>query len=167
MLLFPDYARAIAYSRACFYTRAGETWTYQGLASLEKHRLGVIEDYGYDDGVMDAYIAKNQQQADLIERNYGDSAGIANLQKLLLGRYPVLLEHEAVLPKLSKQLKATLRIRQAGCLEQALPLTIGFAKSDPRNEAWINALDQGLHQLEATGEIKTLRLRYEIPSQGP
>ncbi|MES2049145.1 MAG: transporter substrate-binding domain-containing protein [Pseudomonadota bacterium] len=157
----------IAYSRACFYTRIENSWTYHGLASLAKHKLGVIEDYGYDDGPMDAYIARYQQHADLIERNFGDSAGTANLQKLLMGRYPVILEHEAVLLKLSKQQNATQRIRQAGCLEQMLPLTIGFAKNDARNEAWIHALDQGLHQLDASGEIKALRLRYEIPSPNP
>lgn len=157
----------IAYSRACFYTRAGDRWTYQGLASLQQHTLGVIEDYGYDGGALDAYIAQHHHQPSLIELAYGDNAGLSNLQKLLNGRYQILLEHQAVLARLSQQLHVAPQLRQAGCLEQALPLNVGFARQDRRGEAWIRALAEGLRQLESSGQLKALRLRYQIAPTTP
>lgn len=153
----------LAYSRACFYTRVGDSWTYQGMATMKQRTIGVIEEYGYDDGPMDAYIAKYRQHPALIEVAYGDTAGIHNLQKLLKGRYSVMLEHEAVLEQLSKQLNASTRIRRAGCLEHSLPLTIGFSKQDARSEVWIRALQRGLQKLKASGELKALRQRYKLP----
>lgn len=157
----------LAYSRACFYTRAGDSWTYRGMAAMKQRTIGVIEDYGYDDGPMDAYIAKYHQHPALIELAYGDTAGIKNLQKLLNGRFHVLLEHEAVLEQLSKQADASARIRQAGCLEHALPLTIGFSKQDPRSESWVRALQRGVQKLEASGELKALRQHYKLPATSP
>lgn len=157
----------LAYSRACFYTRVGDNWSYQGMATMKQRTIGIIEDYGYDDGPMDAYIAKYHQHPALIELAYGETAGINNLQKLLKGRFHVMLEHEAVLEKLSKQLDISARIRQAGCLERALPLTIGFSKQDAHSEAWVRALQRGLQKLEASGELKALRQHYKLPSTPP
>lgn len=157
----------LAYSRACFYTRVGDNWTYQGMATMKQRTIGIIEDYGYDDGPMDAYIAKYHQHPALIELAYGDTAGINNLQKLLKGRYSVMLEHEAVLERLSKQLDASARIRQAGCLKHALPLTIGFSKQNPHSETWVSALQRGLQKLETSGELKALRQHYKLPAAAP
>ncbi|MFX6949550.1 hypothetical protein ABTH81_20940, partial [Acinetobacter baumannii] len=48
------------------------------------------------------------------------------------------------------------------CLEQALPLTVGFAKEDPRSALWIRALRDGLQKIDANGKLATLRHRYHI-----
>lgn len=157
----------LAYSRACFYTRAGETWTYQGINSLRKLTVGIIDDYGYDHGPMDAYILKNRNKPLAVVLAFGVTAGITNLQKLLVGRYPVMLEHEAVMARLTQKMDVVNRVRQAGCLERALPLTIGFAKQDIRGEKWIRDLANGLHQMEASGRLNALRQRYDIPQVMP
>lgn len=152
----------LAQSRACFYTRAGDDWTFHSIDSLKPLVIGVIDDYGYDDGPMDAYIAANRHKPSLIALAFGASAGTTNVQKLLGGRYRVLLEHAAVMAQLSKRLDVADRIRQAGCLEHELPLTIGFATQDMRADTWIRALADGMHKLEASGELKALQRRYKI-----
>lgn len=152
----------LAYSRACFYTHDSMTWTYDGLDSLRNVTVGVIDDYGYDDGPMDAYIRNNQKNQAKIEVARGEDAGTHNLQKLIAGRFPVLLEHEAVASRLIKSDSPNNHIRQAGCLEQALPLTVGFAKEDPRSALWIRALRDGLQKIDANGKLATLRHRYHI-----
>ncbi len=152
----------IAYSRACFYSRIDGTWQYKNMNSLSEQSIGVIADYGYDNGEMDAYIAKNLQQTSLIELAYGDMAGTSNLHKLIKGRYHALLEHEAVMAHLSQRLNLRQQIKQVGCLEHALPLTIGFAKQSPHAEAWIRALNDGISRLEASGELNLLRRQYGI-----
>lgn len=152
----------ITYSRACFYSRMEGTWQYKNRESLSEQTIGVIADYGYDNGEMDAYIAKNLQQTSLIELAYGDTAGTSNVHKLIKGRYHALLEHEAVMEHLSQRLNLRQQIKQVGCLEHALPLTIGFSKQSPQADAWIRALNDGISRLEASGELNLLRRQYGI-----
>lgn len=152
----------ITYSRACFYSRLDGVWHYKNADSLREQTIGVIADYGYDNDEMDAYIAKNIQKKSLIELAYGDTAGTNNLHKLIKGRTQVLLEHEAVMEHLSQRLNLKDQIKQVGCLEHALPLTIGFSKQSEHTESWIRALHQGLSRLEASGELNLLRRQYGI-----
>lgn len=163
----PDDARlrpstVIAYSRACFYTRDDSSWTYSGMDSIKNLRLGVIDNYGYDDGLMDAYVARDHKPGSHLDFSYGANAGATNVQKLLSGRYGVMLEHELVMQRLSKDLDATRQTRQAGCLEQPLPLRIGFARQDMRAPAWIKALSDGMKALHASGELAAIRARYHV-----
>ncbi|WP_158568759.1 MULTISPECIES: ABC transporter substrate-binding protein [unclassified Duganella] len=152
----------VAQSRACFYTRAGDDWSFHSMSSLKTQVVGVIDDYGYDDGPMDAYIAENRHQPGLIALAFGASAGTTNVQKLLGGRYRVILEHSAVMAQLGKRLDVASRIRQAGCLDNELPLTIGFATQDIRADTWVRALADGVRKLEASGELKALQKRYKL-----
>ncbi|MFZ3186561.1 MAG: transporter substrate-binding domain-containing protein [Pseudomonas sp.] len=156
----------LAYSRACFYTRTDERWSYQGLDSLRSVQLGAIPDYGYDDGPMDAYIRNNQHEHSTISFSYGEKANTNNLQRLLGGRFPVLLEHAAVMQHLSNALGVQHKIRLAGCLEQSLPLTIGFAKADIRTGAWLQALRLGLQKASAAGALQELQRKYQLTSDG-
>lgn len=149
-------------SRACFYSLGGEQWTYGGVATLGGKVVGIIDDYGYDNGAMDAYIAQHRGRRDRLEIAYGDAAGAQNLHKLLRGRFGLVLEHEAVMARLLVREHAAARVRQAGCLEQPLPLTVGFAVTDPRSAAWSAALAEGLRQMEASGERQALLQRYGL-----
>ncbi|MDP3845704.1 MAG: hypothetical protein Q8R10_04685 [Pseudomonas sp.] len=156
----------LAYSRACFYTRTDENWSYLGLDSLRSIQLGVIPDYGYDDGPMDAYILNNQNNHSTISFSYGEKASSNNLQRLLGRRFPVLLEHATVIQHLSSALGVSNKIRLAGCLEQPLPLTIGFAKADIRAGAWLQALRLGLQKVTAAGELRELQRKYQLSNDG-
>ncbi|WP_317204127.1 transporter substrate-binding domain-containing protein [Janthinobacterium sp.] len=153
----------IAYSRACFFTRAGENWSYREQRSLVGVTVGVIADYGYDDGAMDAYIKAHLGDWHALDLSHGAKAGVTNLQKLLGGRFPVMLEHEAVANTLARTMGVEGQLRQAGCLSQPLPLTIGFPREDSRTAAWLRALADGIKNLEASGSLSKLRGRYAIP----
>jgi polar amino acid transport system substrate-binding protein len=153
----------ITWSRACFYTRNDSSWTFQGMPSLQGVKLGVIGDYGYDGGEMDAYVARFHADSKRLDFSHGATAGTTNLQKLLGGRYPVMLEHEAVAGYLARLVKAEGQLRKAGCLPQALPLTIGFSQEDGRTGSWMHALSDGLKKLEAAGALEKLRQQYGVP----
>jgi polar amino acid transport system substrate-binding protein len=156
----------LAYSRACFYSRADNSWTYQGIASVQNLKVGIVEDYGYDNGAMDAYIEKNQRNPAKLEIARGENAGLSNLQKLYARRFSVMLEHEAVIPRLLERAGTNLKLRQAGCLEQSLPLTVGFDKQNVNSAYWIKALHDGVSHLRSTGELDTLRMRYGMAPEG-
>lgn len=153
----------LAYSRACFYTLAGSRWRYAGLASLDGQQVGIIDEYGYDDGQMDDYIMRHRGQPGALKPAYGQAAGLSNLRMLLHGRVAVVLEHEAVMARLAAQEQAAARLRRAGCLERRLPLTVGFAADHPMAAAWQAALASGLREMEASGALQALRRRYQLP----
>jgi len=152
----------LAHSRACFYTLKDSAWVYRGMASLDGQQVGIIDDYGYDDGPMDAYVNRNRRQADKLHLSFGQSAGVGNLRMLLHGRVPVVLEHEAVMARLAQGEHAAPQLRRAGCLERRLPLTVGFAANSPKAAASLAALDAGLRQLEVSGALQALRKRYQL-----
>jgi polar amino acid transport system substrate-binding protein len=150
----------LAYSRACFYTRTDNSWTYQGMASLQSLTVGIVDGYGYDNGAMDAYVLKNHGDPAKLEIARGENAGLNNLQKLYARRFNVMLEHEAVIPRLLLQAGVNLKLRQAGCLEQSLPLMVGFNKQDINSKNWVKALREGVLHLRHTGELDALRQHY-------
>lgn len=153
----------LAYSRACFYTLRHAMWRYSGMASLAGQQVGIIDDYGYDDGPMDDYIIRHRRQPGMLVPAYGQAAGVSNLRMLLHGRVPVVLEHEAVMERLAAGEQAAGSLRRAGCLERKLPLTVGFGVDNPKAAAWQSALEAGLRQLEASGALQALRKRYQLP----
>lgn len=165
----PDDARlllspVLAYSRACFYVRAGSSWKFRALGSLKGVRVGVIGDYEYDNGPMDAYIVANLERRDAIDVSYGASAVLTNIRKLLGERFDVLLEHDLVMRRAMQTAGVEGQLRQAGCLEQSFPLRIGFARGNPRSVQWLAALAEGMRKLERSGELAVLRERYGFPA---
>lgn len=153
----------IDYSRSCFYTLNNSKWTYQGLKSLRSVTLGAIEEYTYDDGPADSYIAGNRDAPKQIKFSYGDKAGLENMHLVIAGVIPVMIEHEAVAVHLIRELQADGQVRNAGCLEKRVPLAIGFSRNDPQTEKWLRILADGVKSMTASGELKVLRSRYDIP----
>lgn len=154
-------------SRACFYTRSVSSWHYQGQASLARQQLGVIADYGYDDGPMDAYLLKERHNHSLVEFNYGEDAGVKNIRKLLYGRYDVVLEHETVMRHLLAQMGEKNALRQSGCLAHHLPLVVGFSARRADAHELARKLDAGLARMKLSGDYERLLRRYEISDPDP
>lgn len=152
----------LGFSRACFFTSTRSAWSYRGPWSLKGVRLGVIGDYEYDNGDMDAFIVSHSGNRHAIDFSYGTNAGATNAKKLLGGRFPVLLEHELVMYKLISDMKAEGRFRNAGCLEQAFALRVGFSPKSKRSGQWAAALAEGLARLEKSGELARLRERHGV-----
>lgn len=155
-------SRAIAYSRSCFYTSSKSTWSYRGVGSLNQVRLGAIGDYEYDNGEADAYIQAHSANRKVLDLSYGANAGSINVKKLLGGRFDVLIEHELVMSRLIADLKSSSELRNAGCLERAFALRVGFAPNNPRSPVWAAALSKGTEKLEKSGELAQIRTRYGV-----
>lgn len=158
----------LGYSRSCFYTLKTSDWQYTDVWSLKGERLGVIGDYEYDNGPLDAYIVANTDDRKAIDFSCGANAGMTNVKKLLSGRFPILLEHEQVMRRLLSQSGARHRVRSAGCLAQPFALRVGFSPTNPHSAYWIATLARGMKLLEKTGELEQIRVRYGIEAgDGP
>ncbi len=53
-------------------------------------------------------------------------------------------------------------MRQAGCLEQPLPLVIGFGRLGARGVDMARALNLGVARLSASGQLDRLKRKYRI-----
>ncbi len=155
----------LLFSRACFYTRADSTWKYTGMDSLRTLRVGAIKDYGYDGGPFDDYLAAaGKRAAGNLELNVGVNASETNIRKMLRGRYPVAIEHEAVMNYLMHIQTAVPHepIRQAGCLDKKLALVIGIGKNNPAAPELLRAVNDGVKSMRASGALQRLKKRYGI-----
>ena len=158
-------SQALISSRACFYTRKDSKWSYAGPRSLEGTIVSVIDDYGYDIGAFDEYVAKaKRDNIRTVQLRTGDTAGETNLKMLLRARFPAMIEHEAVIAYLLKLQgpKAAPQVRNAGCLETPLPLVIGFAKNNPTTPALIKMVDAGVAKLRSSGRLGQLKKKYGV-----
>ncbi len=157
---------SLGQSQACFYTLPASRWRYTGIAALGRIGFGVIDEYGYDDGPMDAYLQGQHGVHSGVEFNKGEQAGLANVRKLLSGRYPAALEHAAVMQELLRQHGWQGQLRLAGCLEHGLALTLGFAADNPATPAWLASFNAGVLTMRRSGALAALQRRYAIAPLG-
>ena len=152
----------VGLSLACFYTAPDSKWTYHGLDSILQVSFGVIADYGYDNGVMDAYLARPESERPEVQFNFGQTAGIQNVRRVLAGRYEAMLEHRAVVPYLLSKLGGNAQLREAGCLETPFPLIIGFSRAHGKGDALAKAFDEGVTDLDKSGALARLQQGYGL-----
>jgi polar amino acid transport system substrate-binding protein len=84
--------------RICFFARKDNPWRYNSINDLKGLRLGVVQDYTYDDGgPLDAFLASSREQnATGFEIATGANAIETSFRKLNAGRMDVVLENENV-----------------------------------------------------------------------
>lgn len=159
-------SQPLFFSKACFYTLKTLQWSYQGLASLQSIKWAAIDDYGYDNGKMDALIAaeKGKKNSTTMSLGHGEKAGLQNFNMLKVGRVQAILEHESVMNHLMKLEKVSDSIRQAGCLETPLPLVIGFSPKNPSVGQYVKALNEGLKEISQSPVLAELKKKYEVIS---
>jgi len=160
------YSKPLVESRACFYTLTDSSWRFAGLTSLDGELIGAIDDYGYDAGPFDDLIElRKRMHSPWLRLATGDAAGEKNIRMLLLGRLPVIIEHQAVAARLfaAQGTAAAGRIREAGCLTSSLPLVIGVSKASGRSGELIRALDAGIGEFRKTSAYADLLHKYIQP----
>jgi polar amino acid transport system substrate-binding protein len=147
---------------AHFFTLAGQTWTYQGMASLEPKRLGVAQDYSYGKGDagedIDAYIAAGKGVSSI----KGDKPIEILLGMLQRDRIDVLIESPAVIKASLAGMKLPFEaVRDAGTYSKGYGLHIAFTKND-RGRRLAKMLGDGTVELRTSGELKKILERYEM-----
>jgi len=162
----PDFVfpRAnIGLQRTAFFVKAGSKWKYTGISSLASVSLAVIADYAYggeEDG-LDAYIAANSQNRNLIQVAFGDNALETNIRKLLAGRAGAVVEDMTVM---LAYLKSTGRAGQAvpaGQLESS-EMYIAFSPANPKAKEYADLYDKGIAALRASGELARILAAYGL-----
>lgn len=156
--VFPEVPLGV--NKNCFYTKTSSKFTYDGVTSLEKIRLGVTRDYAYSDEV-DPYIKQNQKDPKRIDVVSGDTPLEANIKKVSLNRIDAFLENDFVTDYFRSTSKNKFELREAGCVKPDF-VYVAFSPSDKRSAEFAKMLTEGFKEMRRNGTLKVLLARYGI-----
>ncbi len=145
-----------------FYVKKGSSWVFKGVSSLKGLRLGVIDGYSYDDGVLDAYI-KDGKAPD-IQKATGDTALMTNIKKLDAGRLDVVVENNYVFSSGVTGLGLPSDgFIVAGQANEFQDIFIAFAPGKINSGVYMKIWDKGIAKLRGSGKLASILARYSLP----
>ncbi|MEN9465377.1 MAG: hypothetical protein RL217_1558 [Pseudomonadota bacterium] len=98
----------------CFYTRSDSTWRYQGIDSLKSLRLGIVDNYGYEDK-LDLYLQSQKNKNSEVTAITGEDLTIRLYKMLQAKRLDLYLSNDLVNDWELKQHQVQEPVREAGC----------------------------------------------------
>lgn len=157
--IFPKESFGI--SDTAFFVKPGTAWKYDGINSLKKVRLGVIEGYAYDEA-LDAYI-KAHRGTDRIVVSSGDDP-MKNLAfKLENGHIDAIAEDTNVMMSAILSGKIPYKgIVAAGSLKDKSELYIAFSPKSPKSKELAAKFDAGIKELRSSGKLEAILGLYGL-----
>jgi polar amino acid transport system substrate-binding protein len=149
--------------RSCFFVRKDNPWRYKQISDLVSVRLGVVQDYSYDDnGPLDTLISQYRERKDpKLESAFGANAMQTNFLKLKGGRMDVLIENENVGNYIIQESKMQNSIGIANCITHHVSTThVAVASKRSDAKAIVMLINSGLRELRRTGELKNILKPY-------
>jgi polar amino acid transport system substrate-binding protein len=140
-----------------FFVKAGDSWTYTGLASFQGKKVAVIKGYAYGDE-FDKYIIDNSSLFDAIGANNGLEN---NIKKLQAGRVSVVAESPSVMGAKLKKMGVS-GIVAAGSLGASTEMYIACSPAKATSAGYIKLIDEGTARLRASGEFGKILSSYGI-----
>lgn len=158
----PDFVfseKGIMPSSNDFFVKAGTSWKFDGISSLEGISIGTIRDYSYGEEI-DKYIETNQSNPVKVQVTSGDDALTKNIDKLLAGRITAVIEDAAVMNYELKQSGKSGQIVQAGTFGGD-DVYVAFSPKNPTSATYAKLMTEGLAELEANGELAKIKAKYQ------
>lgn len=157
-LVFP--AEPIGMWDSTFLVREGESWRYNGPASLPDIKVGGIIGYYYMEPV-GAYVEANKGDRSRVDLIGGRTPLDQNLRKLQAGRIDATVESRAVLDYKLRAMGAGHGLAFAGGTESG-PIYIAFSPRHPKAREYARILDQGIADLRTSGRLRKILDRYGV-----
>jgi polar amino acid transport system substrate-binding protein len=160
----PALAYVLGEDSTCFFTRADTQWRYSDLASLQAMRLGVIQDYHYDDiGPLDEYIRGNIEDHSKVVSAKGPHALSNNFRMLVAKRLDVVLENCNVGSSALRRLDLAAKVIPAGNMSGYRDdLHVSFAPANPQSAARMQLLKEGVERLRANKQLAPILDKYAV-----
>ncbi len=152
----------LGWSEICFYRRADDPWEYHSVRSLEHRVMGWINGYGFAaNPEIEAWVIAHLQSPQL-EKVSGTKVHQSLFAMLLAKRIDTFAEDRYVVAHALKQHSLQGQIEVAGCASNKDEVHLAFSHASPHKEEWAQALEGGVAQLRANGELKRILARYQI-----
>lgn len=162
----PDFVfprEAFGSSKNTFFALNKSPWVYDGIPSLAKIRLGVIEDYAYSDE-LDNYIKTNKtNKTGKVVVSRGEEALALLINKLQSGKVDVVVEDASVM--LFALMKLGIppgQIKAVGFPNDSQDIFVAFSPLIPASKKHAQQFDEGIRKLRASGKLKQILSRYNL-----
>lgn len=133
--------------------RAGDSFKFSDIKSLDGKNVGVVRGYGYGDDFLSATSFNKPEANDLV----------TNLKKLQAKRIDLTLEDKLV--ALSTMKEAGLNKSKFEFSDIALstnPLYVTSGTANPNGKKYIDAYNKGLAEIKANGVFDAILVKYGI-----
>lgn len=146
-----------------FWGLAEQKWRFNGIASLDTVKIGVLEDYSYGDE-LDAYITQHSADAKRLEVVPAVGRGIVRLLARVIGkRVDAIIEDRNVLAYALEQAKMESgRVVSLGDAGEVESVYIACTPADPRGQKYADMFGNGTAQLRASGKLAEILGRYNL-----
>ena len=146
-----------------FWGLAEQKWRFDGVASLDTVKIGVLEEYSYGDE-LDAYIEQHKADANRLEVVPAVGRGIVRLLARLIGRrVDVIIEDRNVLAYALEQAKMESgRVISLGETGEPEEVYIACTPADPRGRTYADLFAKGTAQLRASGKLAEILKSYNL-----
>ncbi len=142
-------------SSLTFYVRAGDTWKFSDIKSLEGKKLGVILDYSYG-ADMDEFLKDNPDA----KWAFGDLPLQKNLAALKKGEIDIVLATTAVGEYTIQQMGMTSDIVAAGTDGSPDDVFIAFSPKNAKSAEYAKLLDEGMKKIRDNGTLAKILAKY-------
>lgn len=146
-----------------FWGLAEQTWRFDGIASLDAVKIGVLEEYSYGDE-LDAYIEQHAADPKRLEVVPSVGRGIVRLLARMIGkRVDTIIEDRNVLAYALEQAKMDPdRVISLGEAGEPESVYIACTPADPRGQKYADMFGNGTAQLRASGKLAEILARYNL-----
>jgi polar amino acid transport system substrate-binding protein len=157
---FPETALGVAVT--CFFRRVGDAWEYTSVASLEKHTMGWINDYGFGSGSpLDEWVKAHKGTSNILTVSGTNTH--PRLFKLLQGkRINTFAEDRFVISYALKKMALLDKIEPAGCVEPTEKVYVAFSQKTGKGKTLAKALDEGVVGLRQSGRLRAILEVYGL-----
>jgi polar amino acid transport system substrate-binding protein len=157
--IFPSHP--LGQSTVAFFVKKDNTWRYNGMKSLERVKVGIVDsyDYGSDEYLEYINMHKNTPNVQVMQ---GEEPIKKNIQKIYMGRLNTTAEDIAVVNHILHQLHYTEQFKQAGVLGKPVPVQVGFSPKDKNSELYARMLSDGINQLRDSGKLQKILASYNL-----
>lgn len=157
--IFP--AEELTRNFLAFYVKKGNSWRFKDRSSVQEISLGVIGGYDYRDW-LNEYIQANQDDPSKIQILTGDVPLERNLQKLLKDRIDVVVDTEAAIRSVAKDLGILDQIEPAGYGQEPAYCYIAFSPNNPNSQKYADILSEGIIAMRESGRLQHILDKYGL-----
>ncbi len=143
-----------------FFTLKTNSWSYAGLASLNKVSIGAIIGYEYNEEI-NAYLKDGKNSAK-VQMVAGDTPLETNIKKLSQKRLDAVIESPPVFWYTAAQMGLNDKIKSAGTAVKPKEAYIAFSPKLPSSKKYAKILSDGTAELRKSGELKTILEKYGL-----
>lgn len=151
----------LARNKLAFYVKKGNAWRYRGPASVEETTIGTIAGYDYRPWLLE-YIEANRDDPARVQVLHGDEPLKRNLTKLISDRVKVVVDTEAAIRFVAKEMNILDRIECAGYGDEPAYIYIAFSPKKKESARYAEELSEGIAAMRKSGELQRILDKYGL-----